>query len=327
MRVVLDVSPLVDWIRTELVPAVRHGDSYARRVGGPPDVYGLADVVCILATLGDLDASVSARDRWQRAFDELQDPETGLFVEREPSHLAVHANAFTVAAMDLLGLRPQWPMTAFAPYAKCSAIEPWLRDELSWTEHTYLWSHSGAGLASLAILLPDQFETGWLDEFFARLETRLDPATGMFGTAKPRTGDLDQVGGTFHYCFLYEHRRRELPGAAARVDAVLGLQQADGLWDPTNPFWLTLDGVYLLTRSVLRAPRRSDDVVDAVRRASAAVIQLVGDDPWSVFGGDLGVHSVTAAVSLLAEAQRFLGQREIGTGKPLNLVLDRRPFV
>jgi hypothetical protein len=45
------------------------------------------------------------------------------------------------------------------------------------------------------------------------------------------------------------------------------------------------------------------------------------------FGWYLGAHSLTAAISILAEAQRFLGAAEIVTERPLRPVLDRRPFI
>jgi hypothetical protein len=46
-----------------------------------------------------------------------------------------------------------------------------------------------------------------------------------------------------------------------------------------------------------------------------------------VLHGPLAAHSCTAVVSLLAEAQRFLGPDEIVTTRPLRLVLDERPFI
>jgi hypothetical protein len=36
---------------------------------------------------------------------------------------------------------------------------------------------------------------------------------------------------------------------------------------------------------------------------------------------------LTAAISIAAEAQQFLGAQEVVTERPLRLVLDRRPFI
>ena len=48
---------------------------------------------------------------------------------------------------------------------------------------------------------------------------------------------------------------------------------------------------------------------------------------WAMFSAPLGVHLLTATVSLFAEAQAFLGAAEVVTTRPLRLVLDSRPFI
>jgi hypothetical protein len=324
------VRSFIDWILTDLEPSVFRGEPghYARRIGGTePDVYGVADLACILSTLGELHPTARERSAWEEAFASLQD-EDGWYREREVSHLEVHATAFSVAALDLIGLRPARPLRFLERFRSRDGVAGWL-DGYDWTAHTYLWSHEIAGVAGLASLLPETFEAGWISAWFAGLDARLDPVSGLIGRDKPACGDLDQVGGTFHHLFVYEHHRRRLPAGPARLDAVLGLQGADGLWDAANPLWLTLDGIYLLTRTVPQVPERWGDVTRAVDRAVGAVGWRLADAQArrELFGGDLGVHGVTAAVSLLAEAQRFLGADVVRAGRPLHLVLDRRPFV
>lgn len=170
----------------------------------------------------------------------------------------------------------------------------------------------------------------WFSAFFAALEARLDPASGLFGEAKPPTGDTDQIGGTFHYAFLYEWAHRPLPFPEAHIDAVLGLQRADGLWDQDNPLWLTLDAVYLLSRAVRRCDHRRAEVHRACRDALVAVAELAltaAGRRAHFEEAELGAHALTAAVSLLAEGQSLLGADAVRTDHPLRLVLDRRPFV
>ena len=41
----------------------------------------------------------------------------------------------------------------------------------------------------------------------------------------------------------------------------------------------------------------------------------------------MGTHNLVALLSFFAEAQRHLGGDEIRTEAPLELVLDRRPFI
>lgn len=324
----IDLRPFVAWITDGLVPSTRCGPigHHARRVGGTvADVYGVADVACILWSIGD---DVGRRDRWLDAFTALQDPTTGAFVEREPSHLVIHATAFSVAAMELLDLEPAHPLRVLERWHDVGSIEPWLAG-LDWERYAYLFSHEGAGVASLAAIRPRDFADGWLDGFFRALDGYLDPATGMHGRNKPAAGDLDQIGATFHYAFVHEHCDVELRGARERIDAILGLQRPDGLWDPDNPWWLTLDAVYLLSRGSRQVPERRDRVDVALRSAAGWLADHVADAETCrrSFGDDMGVHAVTAAVSAFAVLQAHFGPDEVVTDEPLRLVLDRRPFV
>jgi hypothetical protein len=149
------------------------------------------------------------------------------------------------------------------------------------------------------------------------------------GRKKPATGDWDQIGGTFHYAFIFSHFNRLLPYPEERIDTILRLQQPDGYWSPDNHLWLTFDAMYLLTRTSRYCKHRYAEVVALVRR----VMRLLMRDVFSAegrvkaFSGELPVHSLTAAVSAAAEAQIFLGHREVLTDRPLRLVLDRRPFI
>jgi hypothetical protein len=151
----------------------------------------------------------------------------------------------------------------------------------------------------------------------------------MHGVDKPATGDADQIGGTFHYAFVHEHCDVALPHAPERVRTVLDLQRDDGRWDPANPLWLTLDGVYLLARGVPDAPEHLDAVRAAAGRSASWLHSQVVDPErrMALFGADMGVHAVTAAVSILAEVQPFLGDDVVVTEEPLRSVLDERPFV
>ena len=140
------------------------------------------------------------------------------------------------------------------------------------------------------------------------------------GKDKPVGGDMDQIGGTFHYSFLYQYstarccirRHASTLSSACKGPMVY--------WSPKNRLWLTLDAIYLMTRTLRYYPYRFDDVCDSVRRALAA-LQRDAYSPEgrkAVFSEKLGVHSLTAAISIAAELQQFLGAQEIVTEWPLN---------
>jgi hypothetical protein len=330
--VAVDLRSFVSWIHQEYEPSVRveeRAGAYASTPGGPVALYGVADMACVLHTIRRLRVTPTQRAEWAAVFDEFQDPLTGHYVERgRASHVELHVTAYTLAAMELLDLESTRPLrfadTLRTPRAATAFVET-----LDWASWVYLESHQGAGLGAIFALAPSLRMPSWFDAYFAALDERVDPANGMHGVDKPPEGDLDQIGGTFHYAFLYEYANRRLAHAEARIDAVLGLQRDDGLWDPENPWWLTLDGVYLLTRGVRHTGHRRADVESAVRRSVAAVaeVALDPDERVAVFGEPMGTHALVAVVSLLAEAQQFLGVDEVATDQPLRLVLDRRPFV
>ena len=169
----------------------------------------------------------------------------------------------------------------------------------------------------------------WFADYFAACDDLFDPDNGLMGKDKPKSGDADQIGGSFHYSFLYQYFNRPMPYPDPRIDTVIRLQLPGGYWMATNHLWMTLDAIYLLTRTLRYSPHRFDDVRAIVRN----VMSILMRDVYSAAGrkqtftGKLAVHSVTAALSIAAEAQQFLGAKEVVTERPLKLVLDRRPFI
>lgn len=87
---------------------------------------------------------------------------------------------------------------------------------------------------------------------------------------------------------------------------------------------LTLDAVYLLSRDQQQVAHRAAGVRRSVDRALAAAWQRLCDEQTREA---MAPHTLTAAVSLFAEAQQFLGVEAVRTERPLQLVLDRRPFI
>jgi hypothetical protein len=326
---VFDLREFVHWITAEFEPSVRlRGGAglYARAPGETsPELYGVADMACILHTLGLLHPAGRERTEWAAAFQQFQVPDTGWLVEKSPTHDPLHNTAFALAAMQLLDLAPAQPVKLDAAYGDPRAFLA----TLDWRTAVYAESHKGAGVGAIHALVPALASPAWFDDYFAACDSYFDPHNGMMGVGKPPGGDADQVGGTFHYGFLYEHFNRHMPFPEARIDAVLRTQLPDGYWRADNHLWLTLDAIYLLTRSLRCCSHRFDDVRSCLRR----LMEILMRDLYSPAGRQtalspkLPVHSVTAAISIAAEVQKFLGAQEVITAQPLRLVLDRRPFI
>jgi hypothetical protein len=282
-------------------------------------------MACILYTLGALSPDEKARAEWAAAFQQFQQRDTGWLIEKSPSHDPLHNTAFALGAMQLLDLAPQYPVRMGADYRDPRAF----LEGLNWTTAVYPDSHKGAGVGAIYALVPGLATPTWFDEYFAACDRLFDVHNGLMGRDKPAGGDADQIGGTFHYSFLYQHFNRHPPYPEQRIDTVLRLQQPDGYWRPDNHLWLTLDAIYLMTRTLRYCPHRFDDVRSVVRRVMATLVRDVYSPAGRArtFTGRLAVHSVTAAISIVAEAQQFLGAQEVVTDRPLKLVLDRRPFI
>lgn len=326
---VCDLRDFVRWILAELEPSIRLPGGVGRYARSPgqtaTELYGVADMACILYTLGELRPNEKERGEWLAAFQEFQNPDTGWLREKDPTHDPLHNTAFALSAMQLLDLTPRHPVRMEAKYANIRAF----LETLDWRKNVYGESHKGAGIGSIYAVVPELGTPAWFAEYFAFCDSVIDPKNGMFGRAKPPGGDADQIGGSFHYHFLYTHFNRPMPHPDQRIDAVLGLQQPDGYWHPTNHLWMTLDAIYLMTRSLRQSPHRFGDVQASVRRIMRVLQREVYSDEGrrKAISGKMAVHSLTAALSIAAEAQQFLGCHEIITEKPLKLVLDRRPFI
>jgi hypothetical protein len=325
-----DMRGFVRWILDEFEPSVRLSGGAGRYASAPgrtvPALYGVADMACSLYTVGELYASKADRAQWLDAFELFQNPGTGWFREKEPTKLSPqHNTAFALAAMELLDFAPRYPVKLGAEYSNPRAY----LNTLNWRTNVYSDSHLGAGVGSICALVPALHSTRWFAEYFATCDGLFDNKNGLMGRDKPPGGDTDQIGGTFHYSFLYQCFNRQMPYPEKRIDTVLRLQREDGYWSPTNHLWMTLDAIFLMTRTSRYCPHRLEDIRASVRR----ILKVLQRDVFSpegrkkTFASAESVHSLTAAISIAAEAQQFLGVHEVITDWPLKLVLDRRPFI
>ena len=324
-----DLREFVHWINEEFEPSVRlvgRPKCYASHPGGTiVALYGVADMVCVLYTIGALAPSAGELAEWRDAFKVFENPKTGWFREKNSDLAPEHNTAFALAAMQLLNLSPRYKVKMGREY---SDIRGYLKS-LDWRTNVYRESHKGAGIGSIYTLVRDLRSPEWFDSYFSTCDTFFDANNGLMGQGKPAKGDIDQVGGTFHYSFLYRYFNRRMPYPEKRIDTVLRLQQSDGYWSPTNHLWMTLDAIYLMTRTLRFCPHRLGDVQASVRKALDAVERdfYSPSGRKTSFAKDDGVHSLTAAISIAAESQQFLNADVVITDWPLKLVLDRRPFI
>ena len=324
-----DLREFVRWIEDEFEPSVRLAGGAGRYAGAPgqtaPKLYGIADMACVLYTIGKLDPSTKERGEWRDALEAFQNPRTGWFREEDSGLAPEHNTAFALGAMQLLDVTPRYAVTMDAKYQDMRAYF----STLDWRANVYGESHKGAGIGAIFELEPGLRSPEWFAAYFAACEGYFDASNGLMGRDKPAGGDIDQIGGTFHYSFLYEYFNRQMPYPEKRIDTVLGLQGRDGYWSDSNPLWMTLDAMYLMTRTLRYCPHRFEDVKGSVRRILTVLEEAVygAEGRKATFAKGQAVHLLTAATAIAAEAQQFLGAQEVVTDWPLKLVLDRRPFI
>jgi hypothetical protein len=336
-----DPRPFVAWISDAYLPSAKVGPGpadYGLRPGAPTTaLYGVADAACILYTIDELDGAGEAGRAWLTALGAYQDPESGFFVAKTASLAKAHNAGFAIAAMNLFepklanGILPEFRL-AFAELIADTVEATRYADSLDWRGNTYEAGERLIGLASCFFNVTGVVEHKWFEWLVDYVErTKLDPANGMVGVDKPPQGDDDQIGGTFHFDFFWASLDRQLPYAPPRASALLGLQHASGLWDPNNPWWLTFDAVYMLGRAL---PELSADLTDAAMAAIERAVDVLFERSADLvartadFGEAwMGVHNLTGAISFFAYAQQVLGDEAVVTERPLQLVLDRRPYI
>jgi hypothetical protein len=330
---VFDLRGFVRWIVEEFEPSARLAGGAGRYPDAPggkeATLYGAADMACVLYAVGALHPTEKQRAEWGEAFERFQAAKTGWFLQKSFGLSPEHNTAFALGAMQLLDVEPRYAVKMDAEYADPKRF----LETLNWKTNVYRDAHRGAGIAAIRALAAE-FEPGlrspeWFAEYFAACDAKFDAKNGLMGEGKPAAGDTDQVGGTFHYAFMYEYFHRRMPYPERRIDTVLGLQREDGFWLPDNYLWLTLDAIYLMTRTLRYCEHRRAEVAASVRRALRAVEAAA----WSMegrkrsFAKGQAVHAATVACAIAAEGQLFLGAEEVVTDWPLKLVLDRRPFI
>jgi hypothetical protein len=299
---------------------------FTRDLGRNP--YGCADAANILFTLGRLPRDPDVRAGWVATLQSLQDPADGLF--REPTHDPIHTTAHCLAALELFDASPRHPLSGLAPLRQPDAMQRFL-DQLDWATNPWLESHRGAGLYA-AFHLAGEVDAGWEERYFAWIHAETDVRTGLLrrgAVAPPPEGDrllFPALAGTFHYLFNLQHARRPLRYPEALIDTCLDIEARKLFPFSTYVGFAEIDWVYCLHRAVRQCGHRFDEAKRALRVFAARHVAFLGGlDPETDDGLD-DLHALFGTLCALAELQQAL-PGEVRTGRPLRLVLDRRPFI
>ncbi|HPI77221.1 MAG TPA: hypothetical protein PLK80_10860 [bacterium] len=315
----------------EYINRFKSGDSpgsYSYLPGAPKaDLYGSSDMIYLLYSLNMLELSDADKRQWARQIRKFQNAKTGWFGGNATLHGKEHALAYAIGALKLLGARPEYPLTFADKYMAPEDIAR-MFDETPW-DAVWSGSHIASGIASAFIntgLASDE----WLSEYFNWLELEVDPETGYWmrrndGSKKEKATN-HELGGAFHYYYIYTFSGRPLPYPERIIDATLSVQQPNGLYDGEIPYCIDLDGVF----SLIRAFRQTDgyrrqDVESSVERTLVAIASRL-NDPEFVRRSYKDSHKLVGAIVALAEIQGFMPEK-LRTPKPLLRSLDFSPFI
>ena len=325
----IDLREFIKWIEQDFEPKLRRETQDGRYARHPEDneaeLYGACDMASVLYSIDRLDLDASTRQAWSTAINRFQTEPHGWFRETSPTHSTIHNTAFALSTLELLGAKPRSPVTLDTEYTNAAAY----LHKLDWKKGVYPDSHFGAGIGSICYFVEELRTPVWFEDYFATCDALIDSRNGLMGIDKPTSGDTDQIGGSFHYAFIYAHFNRHLPFPEARIDTILSLQDSHGFWDENNQLWLTLDALYLLTRATRQTPHRFQDIKASARKVATHLNSTVFSPKGqaAAFNGMLPTHSLCAAITAAAELQNFLGSHEIITEHPLRNIIDRRPFI
>lgn len=289
--------------------------------------YGCADAANILYTIGEFPKDEETRKGFVNALQNMQNPQTGLFVEA--THHPIHTTAHCTAALELFEAKPLYPMTALKEHKTADGIAKFL-DSLDWEGDPWDMSHRGAGIYA-ALKLAEEVDNNWCDAYFNWLWENADEKTGMWRKGAIDSGKMPHVchmAGTFHYLFNHEYAHMPLRYPDKLIDTCLDMYNKKELTPYFGRYisFAEVDLVYCINRASRQTPHRFDECKAALVDFAVGYIDYLNNLDHSTDDGFNDLHALFGVVCCLAELQQAL-PGIIKSTKPLKLVLDRRPFI
>ena len=291
--------------------------------------YGCADAVNICYSLGMPGAKPGEREETIRVLQAFQDPESGLFQERD--HHPFHTTAHCIAALEILDAAPLHPVRALEQYESPEGIRT-LLESLDWRGNPWEQSHRGAGVFA-ALLILHRGGLAWQDAYFDWLDRHNDPQRGLgLRDAFGEQPLCHHLNGWFHYLFNYLAARRPFPHPEALIDTCLELYRRDALGEPPQVIFARecsfreIDWIFAVHRASRQTPHRHTECRELLCDCAGRFVSYLASADEAADEGMNDLHRLFGAVCALAELQLAL-PGELCSTVPLRNVLDRRPFI
>jgi hypothetical protein len=327
---VTNVEPFLKKVRRS-IDAHRTGSlgGYRQKLSDPPaaDLYGTADAVILLYTLGELPEAGSSEHRdLVKALQSFQEPVDGLFAAT--SHHPVHRTAYAVAALELLDSKPCHPLTGLHAVKSRAGLQAWMKS-LDWAQLPWRESHKGAGIYA-AMVLAGEVDREWETWYFEWLDQEADPETGFWRKGAIHNGAplFHHLASSFHYLFNLNYRNRPMRYPNQWIDTCLALHNDGQIPLKAGALgFVELDVLYTLISAAEQTQHREHELhsmIEAIGSHLLSSIAALSDGPEDALFED--THSLCGTVCALALVQSVMPE-QVEADRVLRKILDRRPFI
>ncbi len=291
--------------------------------------YGCADAANLLYTINEFPRDMEERQGFISTLQNMQDSETGLFMEGSHAHL--HCTAHCLAALELFDAGALHRLTACDDYRTKEGLYKFL-EELDWGNGAWGSAHKGAGLFS-AMNLSGEATSEWNNWYLDWLWEEADPITGFWRKGFAEEYLYHSMGSSFHYLFNVEHLRMPMRYPDKVIDSCLKLYYNEMMDHAITKEkfgrrvqFVEADWVYYISRALRQTTHRFDECMETVSKFADGYLDWFMSLDFDTHPLVDDLHSLFGAMCCVADLQRFL-PGQILTDKPLRLVLDRRPFI
>jgi hypothetical protein len=260
---------------------------------------------------------------------ELQDEDSGYFIES--SHHPLHTTACALAALARFETKPKRKVRALQQFLKWSELEQVL-NRVRWEINPWRDSNIPSGIVtSLALTEPGIAFDSLLEAFFAWLTENIDPERGLWRkgaiVALPDRGHFPNIASAFHFMFLYEFFKKDIPyGKRLNESCISFIQKSEFVREfHRGPGFLEIDWLYCFSRTL----KYNSDFPAALEILTSFEIKYIkGLSSWLSSSHSSDLHALSGCFSALSEIQKSLtAYRALDQGIQLRQVLDRYPFI
>lgn len=259
--------------------------------GREPTLYGTSYGLLTRHYLGH---DVLVTPQTQRFLLDSQDAETGYFIgpelrnwtpppgtKHDREHLLLHLACAVLPVLQQFGLKPQHPLRFAHRFCDSAYLAQWLEQR----DMTNAWLEGNNLLfvGQLLIFLRDIEKLTAADEALKQwlrwLDSTVDPATGLWGTAGQCSAFVAMCGG-YHQLLVYYYEGHAITSPERLIDTALELQHVDGGFSPEGGGGACedADAVDILVNLYKLVNYRRPSIRAALRRVLEQILALQNRD-------------------------------------------------